>query len=209
MMSIGKFLRWLLRWLTSYKRPLFAMVVVGVTLGSVVLYTSFIQSLPPLPRAENLLEVATGKFDVEITLTFDAKPDTAFVLEPTSVLLTLEGKTLLQATEPFRAGRPVLVENVSNVKVGENEFTVAVYAGDAARHSFDSQDAEPDPFSIGSEADEDADDFAVTRAVRIRILRDGEAIAEETLWSDPGKQVEGQVSVTVPPAVTDEHGHDH
>jgi len=134
----------LLRWLASYKRPLFACVAVCVTLGSVALYAYFIRTLPPLPRAENLLEVAKGKFDIEITLTFDAEADKAFLLEPTSVEVSLEGEPILQETQNFRAGHPVVAENVPGVKVGDNDFHVAVYSGDAARNLTNAADSESD-----------------------------------------------------------------
>jgi len=204
-MSLGN----LLRWLASYKRPLFACVAVCVTLGSVALYAYFIRTLPPLPRAENLLEVAKGKFDIEITLTFDAEADKAFLLEPTSVEVSLEGEPILQETQNFRAGHPVVAENVPGVKVGDNDFHVAVYSGDAARNLTNAADSESDAFSLGFDQPSDEEDYAVARAVRVRILRDGLPIAEQTLWSDPGKPVEGQVLVTVPTKEAHGHTYDH
>lgn len=204
-MSLGN----VLRWLASYKRPLFACVAVGVTLGSVALYAYFIKTLPPLPRAENLLEVATGKFDIEITLSFDAEADKAFLLEPTSVEVSLEGESILKESQSFTAGHPVVAENVAGVKIGDNDFHVAVYSGDAARNLTDTPNDDSDTFSLGSDEPSDEEDYAVARAVRVRIFRDGRPIAEQTLWSDPGKPVEGQVLVTVPAEEAHGHTHDH
>ena len=39
---------------------------------------------------------------------------------------------------------------------------------------------------------------ARARAVRVRILRDGNPLADETLWSEPGEVVQGAVLVHVP-----------
>ncbi len=38
----------------------------------------------------------------------------------------------------------------------------------------------------------------IARAIRVRILRDGQPLTDETLWSEPGDVVEGAVVVEVP-----------
>jgi hypothetical protein len=181
-------------------RPFFALIVVLTTLGSVALYCYFVETLPARPSSEDVLLVAEGKFNVEITLTFDANADTAFVIDPTSVLVSLEGRNLINSSEAFTAGRPVIAEDVAAVKVGPNEFWVEVHAGDAADEGRDS-------FSIGLDETAGEEKVAVARAVRVRILRDGIPIAEQTLWSEPGEPVEGKVSVVVPADEIPSHDH--
>lgn len=179
-----------LSWLSSFKRPLFACAIVLSILGSVALYAHFVESLPPLPRAGDVLEPAKGKFDVEITLTFDAQADSAFVLEPTSVLVSLGGKELINTSQTFRAGQPVVIQDVPNVKTGENEFWVEVHCGETS-------DELSDAFSLGNSNSSRNATTPVARAVRVRVFRDGVPVAEQTLWSEPGQPVEGRMTVTV------------
>jgi hypothetical protein len=181
-------------------RPFFALIVVLTTLGLAALYSYFVETLPTRPNSENVLLVAEGKFDVEITLTFDANADTAFVIDPTSVLVRLEGKDLINSSKAFTAGRPVIAKDVADVKVGPNEFWVEVHAGDTT-------DEGADAFAIELDEPTGEENVAVARAVRVRILRDGIPIAEQTLWSEPGQPVEGKVSVVVPVAEVPDHDH--
>jgi hypothetical protein len=88
----------------------------------------------------------------------------------------------LRVDEPISAGAPVVVEHVSGIVAGANEFFVEAQPGDDA--------------------------LGAAHALRVRVLRDGNPIAEQTLWSEPGLPVRGTVRIDIPSAVT-EDGHDH
>ncbi len=89
-------------------RPLLALILAVVILGGLQLYMVF----RPQPKvvAVDYEQTATGKFTVDVTLTFDAGPD-AFALDPTTapvVLLQLRGRDLVRHTEPCgRASKSV------------------------------------------------------------------------------------------------------
>ena len=106
-------------------------------------------------------------------MTFAAGPD-PFALDldnAPSLLVTFRGRELLRITEEIPAGEPVRIEDVEGVVAGANEFFVA--------------------------ASPTSTDAAVARAIRVRILRDGATVAEQSLWSDPGESVDGIVVVDV------------
>lgn len=152
-------------------RPILALLVVATLLGGLQTY----MWLRPRPaRSVAAFEpTAAGIFEVEITLTFAAGPD-PFALDlgdAPSLLVTFRGRDLLRMTEKVPAGEPIRIEEVDGVVAGANEFFVA--------------------------ATPTAQDATVARAIRVRILRDGSTVAEQSLWSDPGESVDGVVVVHV------------
>jgi hypothetical protein len=116
---------------------------------------------------------AAGIFTVEVTLTFAAGPD-PFALDlddAPALVVSFRGRDLLRRTEEIPAGQPIRIESVEGLVAGANEFYVA--------------------------ATPTAQDAAVARAIRVRILRDGATVAEQSLWSAPGESVNGIVVVDV------------
>ena len=153
-------------------RPLLALLVAGSILGGLQLYMQF----RPQPKrvVHDVEQSAAGRFTVEITLTFDAGPD-AFALDPSSapaVLLQLRGTDVVRRTDSIAAGEQVRADHVQGIVTGKNEFFVQATPQDGVA--------------------------AVARAVRVRILRDGNPVADETLWAEPGEVVQGAVMVDVP-----------
>ncbi len=150
-------------------RPLLALLLAGLILGGMQLYTT----LRPAPqRSEIAVRFAEGRFTLEVTLTFDAGPDPfAFETENAPALLvTFEGRELLRRTEPVPAGETVRIESIEGIvsgsgRRGRNEFFVEAVPQDSAG--------------------------GLSRAVRLRLLRDEQPIAEHSLWSDPGEPVRG------------------
>jgi hypothetical protein len=153
-------------------RPLLAFAVVIVILGGLQLYMTF---RPQARREAARAEVqAAGQFAVEITLTFDAGPD-EFALDVSdapSLFVQLRGHDLLRRSDPIEAGSQINVESVDGIVVGANEFFVQATPQDTTAN--------------------------VARAVRVRILRDGQPLADDTLWAEPGDVVQGAVVVDVP-----------
>lgn len=162
-------------------RPLFAMLIPFVVFGSVRAYALFERSLPTPPVVSIVADEAAGKFSIDLTLTFDAAVDD-FALEPVSAVVQLLGKDLLRSKEPHSAGTPILLEDIDGVVEGTNTFFVKVAPAE--------------------------NDFASQRAVRLRVLRDGRPVVDQTLWSARGDVVEGIVEVLVPRhAASDPHEH--
>lgn len=165
--------------ITAIKRPLLALAIVLGILGTVWSYERFQASVqqPVSAPAERL---AADPYRLDITLTFPAAADAFALSDPYSLLLSFRGKTLLKETEPIESGRPLLVKQIPGVVEGRNEFYLEV---------------------TPAESDEPRE-----HAVRLRILRDNEVIAEQTLWSPPGEPVRGLTTLVVPTATKiDEH----
>ncbi|MBP87709.1 MAG: hypothetical protein CMJ64_13465 [Planctomycetaceae bacterium] len=161
-------------------RPLAAILIAAVTLGTVKAYTLFERSLPAPVVIANALDRAAGKFSVEVALTFDAAPDD-FALEPLSVLIQLQGSELFRSQERLPAGQAIVLEDVEGVVEGVNSFFIKIAPAES--------------------------DFTSQRAVRVRVLRDGVAISENTLWSEPGAAVKGIVKIDVKHASAGPHPH--
>ena len=187
-------------------RPLLAIAVIAVVLGSVKAYTSFVGSATGRDHGQFQETDAEGRFHLELTLSFDARGD---AFHPESVLLTLHGgRILLQIEEPVPAGTVLVVDPVEGIVVGKNEFYLKVATGeddiDAAAFSLSTEDAPSE--STATAGLEGADK---SRAVRIRVFQDDQPISEKTIWSEPGQAVDGIVTIQVSAAAgpADEHTH--
>jgi hypothetical protein len=126
-------------------------------------------------------EEATGAFAVELTLSFEAVADD-FALEPQSLLLKLDGKELLRRADNVPADVPLLLEDVQGVHVGSNEFLIEV-----------------------------APNSQASSAVRIRILRDHQVVAEQTIWAAAGEALSDTLALQIAPlkAADTPQKHDH
>jgi hypothetical protein len=163
-------------------RPILAFVVATTILGGLAFYMSVRRS-GAAGAPVRIIEIAPGRFDVELTLTFDAGPD-PFALDagdPPSLVVMLVGKEILRETATVKSGHPRVVEDVPGVATGTNEFFVRATPADGSAPA--------------------------VRAIRVRILRDGHPISAQSLWSEPGQPVEGVVRVKVE-ATLDEHDHE-
>jgi hypothetical protein len=154
-------------------RPLLALLLCLAILGIVGGYLRLSEELRQRTaqgQEAHHVEIAAGKFSVEVTLTFDAGGASAFALEPTeetSLLVLFQGRELIRSKEPVAAGAAVRVEDIQGIASGKNEFYLEAHPSDQAP--------------------------PIAHAVRVRVLRDGHPIADETLWSEPGLPVRGTV----------------
>ncbi|MFP6753016.1 MAG: hypothetical protein VB855_15145 [Pirellulaceae bacterium] len=187
-------------------RPLLAIAVIAVALGSVKAYTSFVSSATGRDHGQFQETDAEERFHLELTLSFDARGD---AFNPESVLLKLHGgRILLQIEEPLPAGTVLVVDPVEGIVVGTNEFYLKVATGeddsDAAAFSLSTEDAPAESTAAAGLEGSDK-----SRAVRIRVFQDDQPIAERTIWSEPGQAVDGIVTIQVSAAAgpADEHTH--
>lgn len=180
-------------------RPLLAIIIALGILASVAAYEWFVRTLPPIEVVDLSLEQAKGDFVVDVTLTFHAvKSD--FALDDTTLLIKFEGKDIFRAEETIHAGTPLKID-VPDIKVGKNEFFLEVNTP-----AIESAPSEDNGFSLGTE-DAPGPARILSYAARIRVLRDDEEVADETIWSLPGQSIRQRVIVKIP---DDSHeGHDH
>lgn len=162
-------------------RILLAILIWAVFIGGTALYLSRRESAVKTPK-QFVREKASGIYAVEITATFAAEPD-AFSIHKFSVLLKLDGKPLLENKEKIEAGKSMRVEPVPGIVVGENEFYF-----------------EANPLD---------EELNQAHAVRVRIFRGGETIAEHSLWSDPGTKLATTFRLKVAPKPNEHEGHSH
>ena len=161
------------------------------------LYLAFVASIPyaqwRLPERE-----AAGVFAIEVTLTFDAGPD-IYTFDETSAEVRFEGRNLLQETETIRAGEPIVISPVAGIaattadREGRNELLVSVSG----------EESPPDEFSAGA----NQANVQRARAIRVRVLRDGEPLADETYWSEPDGRITGTLEFVVKPIEKGKNAH--
>lgn len=183
-------------------RPLLAVLLVVVILGSVWGYLAFVASVP-VGEYDTRQREAEGVFSVELTLTFDAGVD-RFALDPqeSPVELDFDGKNLVEGKGPFLAGRPIRISPVEGIVEAHGEH--------AGRNSFFlraiPKPPETDAFSV--ESSESNTSSQLVHAARLRIFRDDELVGDRTIWSEPGQPVSGTIEITVEPrenVAHDEH----
>ena len=189
-------------------RPLLAVGVIVVALGSVQAYITFVGSVTGGKYGRIELTAAEGRFHVNLTISFNAR---ATVFEPESVLFKLHGgRTLLQIEEPVPAGTVLTIDPVEGIVEGENEFYLKVATGDVeieedAAFSLSTDDTLAESTAAAGPGGADK-----SRAVRIQVFRNDQLIVEKTIWSEVGQAVDGTVTVVVPAAgTTDDDDHEH
>ncbi|MFC1834278.1 hypothetical protein ACFL2Q_06030 [Thermodesulfobacteriota bacterium] len=166
-------------------RPLTAILIWVILIGGLTAYMHGRTRTVKAPEFQ--ARSAEGSYSVEAVTTFSAEPD-PFALRtgseegPTALLIKVNGKEILRRDENVPRGRPVIAKDVPGIHEGLNEFYV---------------EAAP-PLSQADQA----------HAVRVRILRDGEPVAERTLWAEPGLKIAATVPLDVEKS-TDTSEKDH
>ena len=168
---------------------LFAAAIISICLlGGLSVYIHLkAQWRPAAPSYEP--PPAAGVYALEITPSFSPERD-PFAQDvddtqdaPAILRVSLGGRVLVAEGGAIEAGKVIRVDAVEGIQVGKNHFLLVA--------------AVPDDKLTGS------------HAVRIRILRDGVQVADQTVWSEPGHPVSGEVTLVVAPFDEVEESHDH
>jgi hypothetical protein len=139
------------------------------------------------PQVE--LQAAQGHYALEITTTFAVEPD-PFALQTEggeqkpALLVRLADKEILRVTERLESGVPIGVEPLTELTEGTNEIYL--------------------------EASAPLEQAGKSHAVRVRVLRDGQTVAERSFWSgSDGRVADTMRFVAAIPRDKDEgHGHE-
>ncbi|MEK7468905.1 MAG: hypothetical protein AAB074_16140 [Planctomycetota bacterium] len=167
-------------------RFLLTALIWVVFVGSVALFTSRRDARGPV--ASYARAAAKGIFAVEVTASFTAEPD-PFALDtgkakPAGLVVRVNGVEAIRAAT-VKPGAAIRVEPVAAVLEGKNELFIEAYPP--------------------------ADQLNRSHAIRVRILRDGEPVAERTFWSEPGTPIATAFPLEVPaagaPAKDDHNDH--
>ncbi|AFM26949.1 hypothetical protein [Desulfomonile tiedjei] len=168
-------------------RPILAILVWILILGGVAGYLHTREDKRAV--AEFRPTAAAGHFTLEIVATTKLEPDPFALLahpddKPMSLIVKINGEQVLAKDDNQAQGTPLRLEDVQGLTEGQNELYV---------------EANPPLESAGR-----------AHAYRVTIKRDGETIAEETLWSEPGLRLATSLSLNIPPAdheAKTDHGH--
>jgi hypothetical protein len=134
-------------------------------------------------------DIATGKFDLEITTTFTGKPD-PFALQlddndkASALTVLLKGTPIFIATDNVTGGIPIVTKDIDNIIVGKNEFYIEATI----------------PLALASQV----------HAIRLRITRDGFEVAQKSFWTIPGVKLQTSfiLDIEADQRQEDDH-HDH
>ena len=163
-------------------------VIWVVLIGGMIVYLHH-RDIPDLAAGTAIeLRTAEGNYVLEIITTFAVEPD-PFALQvdqsekPTALVVRLGGREILRRTDRLEAGTPIRVEPIVGVVEGTNEIYL--------------------------EASPPLEQSAKSHAVRVRVLRDGRPVAEETFWSLPGGKVADifRFVLVARQKKEDDHGH--
>lgn len=152
-------------------RPLLVAILAAVIFGVLAGYERFVDTLPLRDESAPKERLASGKFTVEVTLSFDAAKDDFALDNDPAVVVRMAGQDLIRADQPLTSGEPLRAENVAGIVQGKNAFFL---------RAVPAQDFMSRPC-----------------AARLRVLRDDAILGESTLWSAAGNVVEGELVVEV------------
>lgn len=163
----------------------FVVLIWVVLVGGLSLYMRHRDAHTPVAGAGVTLNLAEGRYALEVTPTFAAESDPFALASDTgdspAVAVRMRGREIVRAGDAIRPGVPIRVDDVQGFVAGDNEVLV--------------------------EASPPSDDAERRHFVHVRILRDGLPVAEETFWSEGGARVSGALRFSLREGTEDEHGH--
>ena len=131
---------------------------------------------------------AEDTYSLEIVTTFAVETD-PFALQtddtdkPVALLVKVNGETVLKIEEDMESGESIVVDDISGLIVGRNEFYI---------------EANP-PLELSN----------VSHAIRLRVLKEQEILAEKSLWSEPGLKIADTLVLEIKEEMErGGHGHD-
>lgn len=148
-------------------RPVLTILFSVVLMSGIFAYTQFAERVRPDP-VQYQADFSDSQYVVRLNRTFDCKGNPEFGLENSLVVLFKDQKFAL--TDPVPATEKIEFE-LPEVEVGRNSIFVEAYLPNDLEN-FD----EPafDSFDVRS------------AAMQIELLRDGNVIAQQTFWIEPG-----------------------
>jgi len=157
-------------------RPVLAVCVCFVLLGGLALFMSSKHEGSGFRTVES--KPAVGGFSLEITPSFTVEPDpfalrTSSGEQPAALIVKVNGREVLRREDRVEGGAPLVAQNITEMIEGENELYV--------------------------EANPPLDQANNAHAIRAKVVRDGEQIADRTLWSEPGVKLAATFRIQVRP----------
>lgn len=154
-------------------RPILAVLIAAFILLFVWQYAAFTDRIRPEPL-QVVETAAAGQYDIRVNCTFPCQGN-AFGSPAISV--RFRDRVLDEVTDPFPAGKTLIIEDVPDIKQGWNDFLVEV----TPVESLDGQASSA--FQLDAAEGDDLEN-PIARAIRVQVLHDGNVIASELVWSD-------------------------
>ena len=168
-------------------RVLLAVAVWVALVGGLAGYMHRPRSQPARQPLAPRLQAAEGVYALEVTTTFAVEPD-PFALDaedgskPPALVVRLGDREVLRKTSRLEGGAPIRVEPLDGLVTGNYELYVEAYA----------------PAFLASKS----------QAVRVRVLRDGNPLAEKSFWTEGLGKVAGTFQFSLTARDAGEHdGH--
>lgn len=195
----------------SYLRPAIALMIPIGLFGVVFGYSSFVASLPVITHPDFTQLQAEGKYQIELTLTFTAQPDwgdyenRSFYLMTSGHASLASGdassdgdRTIVSSKKSIPPGEPLLFDVAGKVVQGTNQFDLFVGVPDDSLASPGGDDFGEAGFDLYETEPGAGATIQQQRAVRVRVLKDGVALSETTLWSEPGQPIRDSFTLVIP-----------
>jgi len=174
-------------------RPIMALLIATSLILFVWQYAAFTERIRPQPM-QITEQNSTGRYDIKMVCTFDCQGnDFGFA----AAKIQFRGKTLLERQDNLPAGQPLIAKDVTEIKIGRNDFHVQVTPVETATGA-----APGGAFAL-QDAAESREPAAIARSIRVEILKDGYLIASEQIWSDQPGPFGDLVMIKVPNPVSD------
>ncbi len=153
-------------------RPAITILIFTILMLGIFSYTRFAESVRPSPPTF-LIKKATGVYTLKVTRTFDCEQNEF----GESLLVQFKNQVLLSRKDTVPASELLNIPPLDVVELGGN--IIYVEANINADIDFDSFDDAPASFDANSEWEQ-------PRAMKIEVFRDGNLLAEKTIWSSQG-----------------------
>lgn len=168
-------------------RPVLAIMIWIVLIGGLSMYIHARERINPGRSYE--VSAAADNLALEVTTTFDVEPDpfalrTDAETDAAALLVRINGKEVLRRSDRMERGVPLRLEPVQGLIQGRNEIYL--------------------------EANPPLDNSGHSLAVRLRVLRGDQPVADRSFWSDTGSRVAATFPVTIEAEKDAKAGtHDH
>ena len=168
-------------------RVVFAVLLSLVLLFGAHFYTRFADSVRRQPK-EIEVQFDDAAWNVQIERTFDCVPDPDYG-NVESLVIQLKGVDVFRSKELIPASQLVSIGSVEGIEVGDNEIFLQANLAKLDDLDFDSERS---------------------NAMRVKLLRGKELVADETHWVSPGAtSISQSIFFDVAQTYGDENHDDH
>ena len=162
-------------------RLLVALVIPLILFGSVYAYVEFAERIRPA-ASQSTVPIDEANWTVRIERTFDCRGDADFGTP--AIKVQFRGRDLLARSGLVKATEAITVD-LSDVELGANDLYVETQV--VARLGLEAGDSEFDSASSSEPVKQPP------AAMRVRVFRNRQAVADKTFWQESTRRIVGTV----------------